>query len=289
MFVKRNKKYINDFFKDLQVDLEIGGNEITIEKTFETIASIDFKPQDDIFRNLIKHRKFSTFLIRGEKTRGQDWLIHQLVKKYLANSEKIIITSPMLNGMITLKEIIIELQRRVHAKYKESNSDEVKLQRIAEKFALQEKEYHIVVDCSNNFVASEEFCTFYDHFISHITPRAEIDSGYKKVLFLKDYVNSDYSTIQQLNYWCCKMKKDEDKFYTDWEDNTEKPFVIDLQRIESFDLKILTEWRENVTERPIRNKLKDKETIERLLKEEYENGNPKKIIDDICNLINYTY
>ncbi|WP_338793454.1 hypothetical protein [Bernardetia sp. MNP-M8] len=263
---------------------------ITTEELFEIIATINFENQEKIFKSFIRYRKFATFFIRGKENCGQEWLIHQLAEQNFPKGIKINIGSL---SQITLEIIIEELQKYAKATFKEGIKYEnsTKLQMIAEKLSNQKKEDHyIVIDCSHGFVTTEEFCVFYENFISHITPRAASELEAKVILFLKDSTDTSYQISEQINYWCCETGKDDTKFDADWQKNITKPYIIDLHRIEAFDTNLLWNWRRNkITEISIKQKLKNKETIERLLKEEYENGNPKKIIDDICSLINYTY
>lgn len=287
-FIRKEKEFINDFLKFEQEDLDNPENRNNIEEDiFSVLSSLDFKEQTNKFSGLLKKRTFSTFWVRGDNECGQSWLIHKLIKKEIPESEVLKIEE---SGVNFLEDIITQLQSITHTDFYPKDKQEFKFENIAENFARTcSKHYVIIIKCIPDFVKTQDFIIFYNHFIKHFTPRAR-NLKHKIVLFLKDTTNLPYQLSNDFNYWCCETQNSfemEKEFLTKWKDETNIPYLVDLHRIKFFDTDLIWSWVDSTTELVLKEKLKDKNTIERLIIEEYENGNPQKVLEDVSQLLKY--
>lgn len=284
-FVKNESAHIDFYFKTQKVDKTQNLSNPN-EEVFSILASLDFKPQESKFSGLIKKRNFATFLVRGENECGQNWLIHQLIQKKMPDSERICIE---ILGTNILDDIISQLRKMTSNDFYEDDEEGLKLQNIAENLAKNcTKNRVIIIDCKSDFLNSQAFPIFYKNFVEHLTPRTR-RLEHKIVLFLKDSISSDYTLPDTINYWCCATNSNEIAFLEDWETKQVIPYLVDLHRISNFDVDYLWQWVEDCAELPIKKKLNSKECIEKLWSEQYEKGNPYKILADLSKLLNYQY
>ncbi|MGD1890823.1 MAG: leucine-rich repeat domain-containing protein [Cyclobacteriaceae bacterium] len=285
-FVRQNMA----LFNAIKIDQENPESQENLEEPmFKILANLDFKPQEGKFSGLIRKRKFSTFIVRGNGEYGQSWLIHQLLKRNLPTSECLVIGKLPNHAVIDLDHIVKTLCRKFPSDFEEDDKIDYKLERIAEKLPGGiTRDIVIVINDVSGFLWTESFYIFYESFINHITPRAR-NIDYNIILLLKDTETKLYTDINHgINCWLYDSDQSgEPEFLSIWQDNQAVPYIVCLHEIPQITCKMLREWKETITENHILQKFQTEECIRSFIRE-CDNGNPHQVILQISNALNYS-